>query len=133
MAKSWQLMAEYDAEDASYSACAGGAGSSPYSPLVNGRLTAIRCVPNGESVATLMEHVQIKLSSPTFKPNTIEVGAQGCGLRTAPAFMGGGDKLDWEVDQAVQVGAPITLEGRNVTADTPVGVSVLIYGLFEGR
>ncbi|GAG59741.1 unnamed protein product, partial [marine sediment metagenome] len=36
------------------------------------------------------------------------------------------------IDQPIQSGVPIVLEGRNITGDTPVGVSVHLYGLIEG-
>jgi len=39
--------------------------------------------------------------------------------------------VDWPVDQNVKAGVSVTIEARNMTADTPVGVDVVIYGIFE--
>ena len=135
MAKYWDCIAEYDAESTSWSTPSGVGGSCTdgrYSPLVSGRLIGCRTVVNRDAATSLTNHVQFKLSCPTFSPNSIIVGGQGTGLQTAPALMGGdGSKLDWEVDQAVQTGSPIQIEARDVTADTPVTNSVLLYGLFS--
>lgn len=132
MAKYWDCLGEYDAESTAWSALAGGAGTSPYSPQVTGRLIGLRTVVNRDAATSLTNHVQFKLSCPTFTPNSMIVGGQGTGLQTAPALMGGdGSKLDYEVDQPVTAGVPITIEGRDVTADTPVTNSVLLYGLFQ--
>lgn len=125
-------LGEYDAESTSWSALAGGAGTSPYSPQYSGRLIGLRTVVNRDAATTLTNHVQFRLSSPSFTPNSMIVGAQGSGLQTAPALMSGEDSvLDWKVDQPVQAGVPIIIEGRDVTADTPVTNSVLLYGIFS--
>jgi len=85
---------------------------------------------NRSAATSLINGVQLRLSCTKFAPNAIECGVVGSGLQTAPAV----EPLpqDWQVDQPVQAGVPITIEGRNVTADTPVTVSVLLWGLFEG-
>lgn len=131
MSRFWDLLAEYDAESKTFTACAGtvSGASSPYAPLAKGKLRALRVIPNSDAVTTLLEHVVFKLSATSFNPNAIQVGGQGSGLQTAPAAMRG--HVDWEVDQDVVPGVNITIEGKNITADTPVGVSVLLYGLFE--
>lgn len=136
MARYWDLMAEYDAETKTMTACAGtvSGAASPYSPLATGKLIGLRAVPNSDGATTLLEHVTFKLTSPSFKPvNAIQVGAQGCGLQTAPAFQGGNMALDWEVNLDVVPGNDIKIEAANYTADTPVGVSVMLYGLFEAN
>lgn len=131
MAKYVDCLGEYDAESTSWSALAGGAGTSPYSPKYSGRLVGLITVVNRDAASTLTNHVQFRLSSPDFAPNSIIVGAQGSGLQTAPALMSGGDSIiQWPVDQKVTAGVPITIEGRDVTADTPVTNSVLLYGVF---
>ena len=124
----WRLLGQYDAETTSYSACA-AVPASPYTPDKSGRLKALRAIVNRSAAASLINHVQFKLTCTTFNPNSIECGAQGSGLQTVPALQP--ESLDWAVDQQVQAGVPVTIEGRNVTADTPVTVSVLLYGLFE--
>ena len=127
--KFWRLLAEYDAEATTYSACVGPKGSSPYTPDVSAHLKGLRVVINRSAATSLINHVQFKLTCTTFNPNSIEVGGQGNGLQTAPsvALM----PFDWDVDQPVQAGVPITIEARNNTVDTPVTVSVMLYGYFE--
>lgn len=132
MGRYWKLLGQYDAETTTWSEFAVSGMASPYNPIENARLKGIRAIINRSSAASLINHVQFRLTSATFTPNSIEVGGQGSGLQTAPAFQSGDDaKLDWDIDQPVLAGTPITLEGRNVTADTPVTVSALVYGLFD--
>jgi len=127
----WRLLGEYDAETTAYTALA-GTPASPYTPDETGRLTALRVIVNRSAATSLINHVQFRLTCTTFKPNSIEVGGQGSGLQTAPAFQSGVAAVtDWDVMQPVQAGVPITVEGRNKTADTPVTVSVHLYGRFE--
>jgi len=128
----WRLMGQYDVETKTYSAFAGAGLTSPFTPDFSGTLKNLRVVVNHDAATTLTEHVQIKLTCNTFKPNSLEVGAQGAGLRTAPVGLDA-IALDWPLGggQPIQAGVPITLEGRNITADTPVGVNVLLYGYFE--
>lgn len=127
--KFWRLLGEYDAEATTYSAFAGPKGASPYTPDVDAWLTGLRVVVNRSAATTLVNHVQVKLTSTTFTPNSIEVGVQGGGIQTAPALQP--EHLDFDVMQPVKSGVPITLEGRNNTADSPVTVSVMVYGRFE--
>lgn len=129
MGRMWRLIGEYDAETTTYSACAGASQTSPYTPDFSGRLVGLRGIMNRSAASSLINHVQFRLTCTTFRPNTIHGAVQGSGLQTAPALQPG--PLDFEVDQTVQAGVPITVEARNVTADTPVTVSVLLYGLFE--
>jgi len=124
-----RLLGEYDAETTTYSACAGAAQTSPYTPDTNAKLVGLRVVINRSSAASLINHVQFRLTCTTFTPNTIHAGGQGSGLQTAPALQA--PALDWSINQPTQSGVPITVEARNVTADTPVTVSVLLYGIFE--
>lgn len=132
MARYWKLMCQYDAETTTYSEAAVSGMASPFSPVESARLKGLRMVINRSAATSLINHVQAKLTSASFRPNSIECGGQGSGLQTAPALMGGDiAKMDWEVDQQVLAGTPVTCEFRNVTADTPVTVSVLLYGLFD--
>lgn len=124
----WRLLAQYDSETTDYTACA-GVPASPYSPDIGGRLVGLRAVVNRSAATSLINHVQFRLTATSFTPNSIEVGAQGSGLQTAPAQQP--ESSDWQVDQPVVPSLPIAIEARNVTADTPVSVSVLLYGLFE--
>jgi hypothetical protein len=124
----WRLLGEYDAESTTYTALAGPKGSSPYNPDFSGKLIGLRVVMNRSAATSLINHVQFKLSCTTFTPNSIECGVQGSGLQTAPALQP--SAMDWQVDQPVQSGVPITIEARNNTVDTPVTVSVMLYGLF---
>ena len=129
--KTWRLLGQYDAESTTYSALAVSGMASPYTPDFNGRMIGLRTVVNRSAATSLINHVEFRLTCTSFRPNVIEVGGQGSGLQTAPAVQAA--HVDWEVDQPVQAGVTITIEGRNVTADTPVTVSALIYALFEAN
>lgn len=132
MATYWKLLAGYDAEATTYSECALSGFSSPFSPVEDAKLKGLRMVINRSAASSLINHVQAKLTCATFKPNSIECGGQGSGLQTAPALMSGSNAvLDWQCDQQVRAGVPVTIEMRNRTADTPVTVEVLIYGFFD--
>jgi hypothetical protein len=130
--KYWKCLGQYDSEATSFTELAVSGMASPYSPVESARLKGLRAVINRSAASSLINHVQFKLTCATFTPNSIEVGGQGSGLQTAPASVAGNTaQSDWEVDQPVQAGVPITIEARNVTADTPVTVSALLYGLFD--
>lgn len=126
----WRLLGEYNAETTTYSECAGTAQTSPYTPDFSGRLVALRCIVGGGAATSLVNHIQFRMTCTTFKPNVLHCAGQGSGLQTAPAVKIG-EVLDWPCDQPVQSGVPITVEGRNVNAATPVTVDAMIYGLFE--
>lgn len=105
-------------------------GTGAYTPKRNGTLLGLRIIIGAAAATSLIEHVQFRLTCDTFSPNAIEVGASGNGLATAPAFKP--PPVDWGgLNQKVQAGVEIQLEGRNLTADTPVGVEVYLYGIFE--
>ena len=129
MGRYWKLMGQYNAETTAYSALAGTFGASPYTPTSDGRLLALRTIVSHEDATTLTEGVQFKLTCDKFTPNSIECQAIGNGLHTAPAFST--PQTDWLVDQPVEAGVPITIEARNITAETPVGIEVNLWGLFE--
>ena len=128
----WKLLGQYDGETTAYTELAVSGMASPYSPVESARLKGLRAIVNRSAAASLINHVGFKLTCATFTPNSIEVGVQGSGLQTAPVGVGGVSATnDWDVDQPVQAGVPITIEARNITADTPVTVSALLYGLFD--
>lgn len=127
MGKYWKLMAEYDAETATYSGAAGANAPSPYTPSENAKLIGLRTIVSAVAATTLTEAVQFKLTCSTFKPNSIEVGAQGQGLATAPRPAV--KEMDWAVDQPVMAGVPITIEGR-CTVGTDVTNNVQLWGCF---
>jgi len=129
MARVVRLIGEYDAETTTYSACAGAAQASPYTPDFSGNLVGLIGVMNRSAATSLINHVQFRLTCTTFSPNTIHAFVQGGGLQTAPALQPAPYMIP--VAQRVQSGVPITVEARNVTADTPVTVSVLLYGVFD--
>ena len=124
----WRLMGHYDAETATYSGCAGASQTSPYTPDFSGRIVALRTQVSAEAATSLVQHVQFRLSCTTFKPNAIECYAQGNGLQTVPAFSQ--MSKDFVVDQMVQAGVPITVEGR-CNVGTDVTNNTFLYGLFE--
>jgi hypothetical protein len=128
MGKYYRLIGDYDAETTAYSACAGAAQTSPYTPDEDARLTGIRVVVSRSAASTLTDGVQIRLTCTTFKPNTMHVACVGTGLQTAPAFAA--PIIDFDVDQPVKAGVPITVEGRNILANA-VTNEILILGRFE--
>lgn len=129
MGRYWRLLGFYDAETKTYSACAGSYQTSPYTPDEDATLVGIRAIGGAAAATTLQELVQFKLTCTTFKPNSIEVGHVGSGLHTAPAFPA--PVVDWAINQPVKAGVPITVEGRNTTAETPITVEVQLWGCFE--
>lgn len=128
MGKFWKVLAQYIVETKTYTEAA-GTPSSPFTPDFHGRLIALRVIIGGAAATTLTELIQFKLTSTTFTPNAIEVVGIGNGLRTAPAM--NQPPVDFIVDQAVKASIKIVVEGRNLTADTPVGVEAIVMGLFQ--
>ena len=128
MGKYWKVLGVYDSETTAYTALAFTGFASPYTPTETAKLVGLRAIVAAGAATTLIEGFQFKLTSSTFKPNSIEIGGAGSGLHTAPAFAPAA--IDFAVDQPVQAGVPITIEGRNVTAETPVTVEIIIMGCF---
>ena len=128
-AKTWRLLGEYNSVTTAYTALAGPAASSPYTPDFSGKLLGLRAIVNRSAATSLINHVQFRLTSTTFNPNTMHVGAQGTGLQTAPSQQQ--LSQDWQCEQPIQSGVPVTIEAKNNTTDTPVTVSVMLYGYFE--
>lgn len=126
------LMGEYDSETKTYSAVAGGTSgaASPYTPLKSGRLKAVKLMIANNAATSLVCAVSVRLTCTTFDPNQIVVGIAGNGLMTATISQP--NTITHVVDQKVTAGVPITVEAANFTADTPVTVGLLIYGVFEG-
>lgn len=130
MGKYWRLIGHYNGESQTYEALAGTFQASPYTPDENARLIGLRVFIGGEAATSLVEGVQFRLTSTTFKPNTIHVGAMGNGLRTVPTSGAQGAPVDFPVNQPVQAGVPITIEGRHNVA-TAVTAQAFIFGEFE--
>lgn len=128
MAKVWRLMGHYDAETATYSACAGSAQTSPYTPDFSGRLIGLRTQVSATAATSLVEHVQARLTCTRFNPNSMECFAQGNGLQTVPCTPQ--QSHDFVVDQPVQAGVPIAVEMR-CTDGTPVTCNTYLYGCFD--
>jgi hypothetical protein len=128
MGKYWRLLGQYDAETQTFSQCAGAGQTSPYTPDEDARLIGIRTIVGQLAATSLTTNGQVRLTCTTFKPNTLHVGYMGNGLRTAPANAPA--PIDFEVDQPVKAGVPITIEGRCFGA-SDVTNSVEIYGLFS--
>lgn len=128
MGKYWRVIGHYNGEAQTYEALAGAFQASPYTPDESARLKGIRVIPSAEAATSLTEGFQIRLTSTTFKPNTIHVAGTGNGLQTAPATPQ--SVFDYEVDQPVAPGVPITLEGRHAVA-TAVTANIIVMGMFE--
>ena len=123
--KLWRMIARYDSETTAYTEAAGTGATSPFTPDFDGRLLGLRGVAGGGAATSLVNMVQFKLTCNMFKPNSIECGILGNGIQTAPAFKPA------PLEQPVKAGVPITIEGRNIDADTPVTVDVQLFGFFE--
>lgn len=128
MGKYWRLIGNYNGEAQTYEALAGTLQTSPYTPDADGKLKGLRVLVGGEAATSLVEGVQFRLTCTTFNPNTIHVAATGNGLRTAPAMAQ--LHVDYEVDQPVKAGVPITIEARHNVA-TAVTCNCLLMGMFE--
>lgn len=127
MGKYWRLIAELTGEATTWETAAGAAQTSPYTPDEDARLVGIRTLVGRTAATTLTGQVQIRLTSTTFKPNTIHVGAVGGGLQTAPAVPA--PAYDFEVDQPVKAGVPITIESRCLVAND-VTNDIMVFGMF---
>lgn len=125
----WRLLGEYDAETTTFSALAGSGGSSPYTPDFNGTLVGLRTIVGREALTSVVNGVEFRLTCDTFRPNAIGCQAAGAGLATATTPQP--PPIEWPVNQKVQAGVPITLEGRCLGAYTQVTVSVFVWGLFS--
>jgi len=128
MGKYWRLVGHYNGEAQTFEALAGTFQTSPYTPDENARLIGLRVIIGGEAVTSLTEGVQYRLTCTTFKPNTIHLAGVGNGIATAPQFKP--PPIDYDVDQPVAAGVPITIEARHTVA-TAVTHNSMIMGLFQ--
>jgi len=131
MGRYWKLMAEYCGETTTYApvtATTSGA-SSPYKPDRDAHLIGLRVMESSQAVTTVATAVQFRLTSSSFKPESIEVGLVAAGLHTAPRAPPA--IQDWTVDQYVKSGVDVTIEARVTSAYANVTNEVLLYGLFE--
>ena len=126
--KTWRVLGHYNAETQAYTEVDGTFASGKYQPDFAGRLVGIRLLEGHEAATSLMCDVEIRLSCTAWKPNVMELAINGGGLKTVPvAHL---SQVDYEVDQPIQSGVGITVEGRHATA-TGVTTSVLVLGCFE--
>lgn len=125
--KYWRVIGHYTGEATTFEALAGAFQASPYTHDEKARLVGIRLLQADEAATSLVEGYQVRISSTTFKPNTIHVCGTGRGLGTAPAFPV--PPIDYDIDQPVDVGVPITIEARHAVA-TAVTANVIIMGCF---
>lgn len=128
MGKYWRVIGHYNGEATTFEALAGTFQASPYTPDEDARLIGIRLIQGDEAATSLVENYMIRLTCTTFKPNTLHVAGNGKGLATVPAVPVA--PIDYQVDQPVKSGVPISLEGRHAVA-TAVTANVLVMGLFE--
>lgn len=128
MGKYWRTIGHYNAETQAFSACAGTFQASPFTPDVSGKLIGVRLLEGQEAATSLTCDVQIRIMCALWKPNTMDFVVNGYGLKTVP--VAGQGQVDYVVDQPVQAGVPITVEGRHNTA-TGVTTSVTVIGCFE--
>lgn len=128
MGKYWRLIGHYNGEATTYEALAGGFQTSPYTPDEDARLIGLRVMQAPEAATSLVEGYQIRLTCTTFKPNTLHVCGIGNGLATVPTSAA--PVIDYQVDQPVKSGVPITIEGRHAVA-TAVTANIMVMGMFE--
>jgi hypothetical protein len=126
--KYWRLVGHYDGETQAFSACAGSLQTSPYTPDETARLVGLRAIPSGEAATSLVRGVQFRLTCTTFTPNTIHAMVVSNGIQTAPLVPS--PSLDYEVNQPVVAGVPVTIEAKNDVA-TAVTVAVFLMGCFD--
>jgi hypothetical protein len=124
----WRLIGEMVETATTYGPVLGAAAPSPYVPDVDANLIGIRVLPARQAATSLTNAFQIRLTCTTFNPNTIHVCGVGSGLQTAPAQEPIG--TDYDINQPVKAGVPVTIEGRNTYANA-VTPDNLIMGLFE--
>lgn len=128
MKRFWRLMGEMVETATTYGAVAGVAAPSPYVPDVDANLIGIRLITGRQTASSLTNDYQVRITCTTFNPNTIHVCGLGSGLQTAPANPA--NQIDYDVNEPVKAGVPITIEGRNTYANA-VTPDNLIIGLFE--
>lgn len=128
MGKYWRMIGHYTGEAQTYEALAGTFQASPYTPDEDAKLIGIRLITAPEAATSLVENFQIRLTCTTFKPNTLHVAGCGNGLATVPAIPA--PVVDYEVEQPVKAGVPITVEGRHAVA-TAVTANIMVMGLFS--
>jgi hypothetical protein len=127
MGKYWRCIGHYNGEATTYEAVAGTFQASPYTPDEDARMVGIRLLQADEAATSLVENYQIRLTCTTWKPNTIHVCGNGRGLGTVPASPV--QPIDYDMDQPVKAGVPVTIEGRHAIA-TAVTANILVMGLF---
>ena len=99
---------------------------SKYTPIVDGRLRAVKLVMAGDAATSLLEECDVKLSSPEWGRDLV-CSQGGGGIRTAPAVPVP-DSI-YECDLPVKATQGITISAQwNVTPVTP---HMVIMGLFE--
>lgn len=130
MGKYWRLIGHYNGEAQTFEAMAGTFAASPYTPDEDARMIGLRLIIGGEAATSLVEGVQFRLTCTTFKPNTIHIAGTGNGLRTVPTSGVQGAPVDFDVDQPVKAGVPITIEGRHTVA-TAVTCNSFILACFQ--
>jgi len=128
MGKYWRCIGHYNGEATTYESLAGTFQASPYTPDEDAQLVGLRVMQAPEAATSLVEGYQIRLSCTTFKPNTMHVCGIGNGLATVPSVPA--PVVDYEVNQPVKSGVPITIEGRHAVA-TAVTANILLMGMFQ--
>lgn len=129
MGRYWQLIGDYNGEGTTWEALAGGFQASPYSPPAKGRIKGIRIIESAEAATSLTEGVEYRISCPLWTPNTLTFVGAGNGIDTALTPRSPGP-MDYDIDQPVEPGTPITLEGRHAVG-TAVTHRSFVLGLFE--
>ena len=99
-----------------------------FTPDYDGRLIGVIIDVGEEAATSLVEDVRVELSCTLWKPNKLEFGAKGSGLRTAP-----GVQLKptfYTVDQEAKANKEIT--GQYIhDSGSPVTSRIRVWGVFQ--
>jgi len=125
----WKLLGEMVETGTSFASVAGAAAPSPYIPVADGTLMGLRIMVARQAATSLTNAFQIKLTCATFGPvQSIDIVGVGVGLATVPAAEP--FAFDFQINQPIKAGIPITIEGRNTYANS-VTPDNLIMGLIS--
>src|SRR5450756_729834 len=117
----WRLLGEMVETATTYGPVAGAAQTSPYTPDIDAQLVGVRLITGRQTASSLTNDYQIQMTSTTFSPNVMHFCSVGSGLQTAPAVVA--NQIDYDVNQPVKSGVPITILGRNTYANAVTPVS----------
>lgn len=104
------------------------ATTGAYRAKLGGSLLRVDVLVGEEAATSLVEDVRVEMTCTIWFPNTLMFGAQGSGVRTAPAFPL--SAVSYVVDQKVETDKDIT---ANYIHDSgvPVTSRIRVFGTFR--